>query len=140
MNEDKKDYLALIQEPIGRMSTASSVFKGFSATIVTGTAALSYSEIRTIILLLSFLPVIAFAALDTYYLRIEKAYRGLYNDVLNDVHPIDFSMNLPKDKEFVARARMSIGNCFKSPSIWLFYPAMILILIIICCLNSGGIV
>ena len=140
MDEDKKDYLTLIQEPIGRMSTASSVFKGFSATIVTGTAALSYSEMSTVILLLSFLPVIAFAALDIYYLRIEKAYRGLYNDVLNDIHPIDFSMTLPKDKEFVERAGMSIGNCIKSPSVWLFYPAMVLILIIICCLNSGGIV
>lgn len=140
MNGDKKDYLTLIQEPIGRMSTASSVFKGFSATIVAGTAALSYAEMSTIILLLSFLPVIAFATLDIYYLRIEKAYRGLYNDVLNDRHPIDFSMSLPKDKEFVLRAEMSIWKCIKSPSVWLFYPAMIVILIVICCLNSGGVV
>ena len=32
INENKKDYLALLQEPIGRLLTASSVFKGFAAT------------------------------------------------------------------------------------------------------------
>ncbi len=69
-NEVKRAYLQLIQEPISRMSTASSVFKGFAATIVTGIAALSYNSVKLPILLLSFLPIIAFAALDIYYLRL----------------------------------------------------------------------
>ena len=139
INEDKKDYLAMIQEPIGRMSTASSVFKGFSATIVTGIAALSYAELKTIILILSFLPILAFWALDIYYLQIEKKYRGLYDDVLNGKHPVDYSMRIPKDQEFKKRAKASIGECMKSPSILLFYPAMFLVLIIICFLNMGGV-
>ena len=63
MDENKREYLALIQEPIGRLSTASSIFKGFAATIVTGIAALSYSEVKLVVLILSFIPILAFAAL-----------------------------------------------------------------------------
>ncbi len=140
MENEKREYLALIQEPIGRMSTASSVFKGFSATIVTGVAALSYAEIKTILLVLSFLPVLAFAALDIYYLRTEKKYRGLYNDVLEGIHPIDFSMEISSDRVFIKRAKASIWNCIKSPSIWLFYPVMFLMLSVICFLHSGGVI
>lgn len=135
MNEDKKAYLSIIQEPIGRMSTASSVFKGFSATIVTGTAALSNSGIKTALIILIIIPVLAFAALDIYYLRTERLYRRLYNDVIEGIHPIDYSMTIPNDKAFEKRAFASIIDCMKSPSIWLFYPAMLVVLILICVLS-----
>ena len=136
----KKEHLAMIQEPIGRMSTASSVFKGFSATIVSGLAVLSNDGIKIVILVLSFLPVLSFAALDIYYLRKEKMYRGLYNDVLNNLHPIDFSMTIPKEKAFEMRAEASFLNCIKSPSILLFYPTMLLVLGAICTLTAKGVI
>lgn len=140
MSEDKKAYLSLIQEPIGRMSTASSIFKGFAATIVTGIAALSYSSINIILLVVSFIPILTFAALDIYYLRLEKMYRGLYDDVLNDEHPVNFSMAIPTDAAFKKRAKLSIWQCMKSPSIWLFYPAMLLVLSVICIMKAEGVI
>lgn len=140
MTEEKRAYLDLIQEPIGRMSTASSIFKGFAATIVTGTAALSYSSINTVLLVISFIPILSFAALDIYYLRLERMYRGLYSDVLNGAHPVDFSLVLPTDKEFRKRAQLSVWQCMKSPSIWLFYPAMMLVLVAICILKVRGVI
>lgn len=36
MEEGKKEYLQMLQEPICRMSTISAIFKGFAATIVAG--------------------------------------------------------------------------------------------------------
>ena len=33
MEEGKKEYLQMLQEPICRMSTISAIFKGFAATI-----------------------------------------------------------------------------------------------------------
>ena len=137
-SEEMMAYLSLIQEPIGRLSTASSVFKGFAATIVTGIAALSYAEIGLPLLILSFIPILAFAALDIYYLRLEKCYRGLYNDVLNGEHEVDFSIAIPHDRAFIERAKASVINCMASPSIWLFYPAMFLVLIIVCVLKIRG--
>ena len=138
MTEEKRTYLSMIQEPISRLSTASSVFKGFAATIVTGIAALSYSTISTKLLVLSFIPILSFAALDIYYLSLEKQYRGLYNDILSGKHEVDYSISLPKDKESIKRAKASVWNCILSPSIWLFYPAMFVVLIIVCILKAKG--
>ena len=138
MDDNKRAYLSLIQEPIGRMSTASSIFKGFAATIVTGTAALTYANVKLVILILSFCPILAFAALDIYYLRLERLYRGLYNAVLKKEHPVDFQIIPPSDKGFVKKSNASIWRCMTSPSIWLFYPMMIVILVVICILKACG--
>lgn len=128
MKEGKIEYLQMIQEPICRMSTISAIFKGFAATIVAGIAALSYEDVNTWILLLSFIPVISFAVLDLYYLQLEKKYRYLYEKVRKDEHEVNFSMDICCDNK-TAKARMR--DCIKSPSIWLFYPTMIIILIVV---------
>lgn len=75
MTEGKAEYLQMIQEPISRMSTASAIFKGFAATIVSGIAALTYCDVHPTVLALSFVPVLLFALLDIYYLKLEKKYR-----------------------------------------------------------------
>ena len=58
MEDGKIEYLQMIQEPICRMSTISAIFKGFAATIVAGIAALTYCEVNTWVLGLSFVPVV----------------------------------------------------------------------------------
>lgn len=138
ISEEKMAYLNMIQEPIGRMSTASSVFKGFTATIVAGIAALSYNDIKVAVLVLSFIPVLSFLSLDIYYLRLERKYRCLYEDVLSGRHEVDFSISFPNQKNFLKRAHASIWSCMSSPSIWLFYPAMLIILVVVCILKCNG--
>lgn len=129
---DKKIiYLQMIQEPICRMSTISAILKGFTVTIVGGISLVSFSKINWIILLLSFLPVISFAILDIYYLTLERKYRFLYEQVRNNKHDVDFSMNLTKESAEIVEAKAGIWDCIKSPSIYLFYPMMIVILILV---------
>lgn len=137
LKEGKVEYLQMIQEPICRMSTISAIFKGFAATVVAGTAALPYNEVNTWILGLSFAPVILFAFLDIYYLRLEKQYRFLYEQVRSDIHEIDFSMELTKDNK---AAKSRICDCVKSPSIWLFYPVMFTILVTVLMVKIKGII
>ena len=137
MSEEKINYLQMIQEPIGRMSTTSAIFKGFAATIVAGIAALSYCKMNNLVLGLSFIPVLLFFFLDIYYLKLEKKYRYLYEQVRIDAHPTDFSMQLPRNNK---EAKSRVIDCLKSPSIWLFYPTMIGILIIVFALNVMGVV
>ena len=137
MDENKIAYLQMIQEPISRMSTASAIFKGFAATIVSGIAALSYCEVNTLVLGLSFVPALLFALLDIYYLKLEKKYRYLYEQVRTNGHEVDFSMKLTKDNK-AAEAR--VWDCIKSPSIWMFYPAMIAILGVIIYLRVKGVI
>ncbi|MBQ5656208.1 MAG: hypothetical protein IIV14_02090 [Bacteroidaceae bacterium] len=136
-DENKISYLQMIQEPIGRMSTASAIFKGFAATIVAGIAALTYCEVNTWILALSFIPVVLFLVLDIYYLKLEKKYRYLYEQVRINAHVVDFSMKLTKDNK---SAKARLWDCVKSPSIWLFYPAMIAILGVVVYLRLKGVI
>lgn len=77
-HEDKIAHLQIIQGVIDRMSTSAAIYKGFAATIVTGIAAISFTEVSTWILLIAFFPVGCFLVMDTYYLKLEKQYRILY--------------------------------------------------------------
>ena len=118
------------------MSSVSAIFKGFSATIVSGIATLTYCSVNSTILVLSFIPVLLFALLDVYYLKLEKKYRFLYDQVRTDAHPIDFSMELTKENK-IAKSR--VIDCLKSPSIWLFYPVMIGILVTVYIFKMKGV-
>ncbi len=130
-NNDKLVYLQLIQEPICRMSTISAIFKGFAAAIVGGIAMISYSDISLVVLGLSFLPVFAFLILDIYYLKLERKFRYLYNEVKDNKHPIDYSLDLKLDKATLKKANATNWKCIKSPSIYLFYPIMIVVIVIV---------
>ena len=140
MREGKAEYLQIIQEPICRMSTISAIFKGFAATIVSGVAALTFNEINTLVLGLSFLPVIAFFVLDVYYLTLERKFRFLFEKVRKDEVEMDFSMKLTSDPVEVMRAKARVWDCIKSPSIYLFYPLMIAVLVAVFCFKLKGVI
>ena len=139
-NSEKIAYLQLIQEPICRMSTMSSIFKGFSATIVAGIAMITYKDINVWILALSFLPVLSFLALDLYYLMMERKFRFLYEQVRTDKKAIDFSLKLTKNPIEIILAKARVWDCLKSPSIWLFYTIMIAVPIVVVFLKAKGLI
>lgn len=144
---DKKlEYLKMIQGAIERMSTSSAVFKGFTATIVAGVLSLSFAGIDRWVLLLNIIPIICFAFMDIYYLRIERKYRLLYNLVRTDNHAIDYDMALPGKGEIKKYdeenpehlSKTSVLYCAISPSIVLFYLPLVLIVGTICVLKATG--
>lgn len=138
MPDGKKEYLQMLQEPICRMSTISAIFKGFAAAIVAGISAISYETTNVWILTLSFLPVLAFAILDVYYLKLERKLRFLFEQVRLDKHEVDFSMKLTNDPLEIISAKARTWDCIKSPSIYLFYPLMIAILIVVMIFKVNG--
>jgi hypothetical protein len=127
MPDGKKEYLQMLQEPISRMSTTSAIFKGFAATTVIGISSISYATTNLWILGLSFLPVLSFFMLDVHYLKLERKFRFLFEQVRLDNHPVDFSMALTNDPLEIISAKARIGDCIKSPSIYLFYPVMMIV-------------
>lgn len=140
MPAGKIEYLQMIQEPICRMSTISAIFKGFAAAIVAGVSTISYSTTSLWVLGLSFLPVLAFAILDLYYLQLERKFRFLFEQVRLDKHEIDFSMRLTSDPAEIISAKARIRDCIQSPSIYLFYPLMLLILIAVFVLKCTNVI
>jgi hypothetical protein len=75
-------HLQMIQAVISRLAAQSTTVKGWSITL-TG-ALLGYGATATtpILALIAAYVVLAFAALDGYYLSVERAYRGLYTDAV----------------------------------------------------------
>ena len=140
MSDGKTEYLQMLQEPICRMSTISAIFKGFAATIVAGISAISHSTTNIWVLGLSFLPVFAFAILDIYYLKLERKFRFLFDQVRLDKHDIDFSMKLTSDPLEIISARARTWDCIKSPSIYLFYPLMLLVLAAVLILKISNVI
>lgn len=92
---DKKiKHLEMIQGVITRMANNSFKLKGWTITLVVATFAFIGKDIvdRKFILVL-YLPIIAFWALDSYYLQQERLFRSLYEYVRKlDENDIDFSM------------------------------------------------
>ena len=140
MEDGNKEYLQMLQEPICRMSTISAIFKGFAATIVAGISAITYSTTNLWVLGLSFLPVLAFAILDIYYLKLERKFRFLFEQVRLKKREIDFSMKLTNDPVEIISAKARTWDCIKSPSIYLFYPLMLLILVAVFVLKCTNII
>ena len=138
--DGKIEYLQMIQNAISRMSTSSALFKGFSATIVAGISMISYCQQNTTVIILSFLPVVLFAILDTYYLLLEKRLRYLYNLVREGNHPCDYNMKLDHKKvEDKKSAEIRVVDCIKSFSIWPFYLTMILVLLTVVIMKGKGV-
>lgn len=132
----KIEYLQLIQEPICRMSTISGLFKGFAATIVSGISLISYNTTSWFVVGLSFLPVFVFAFLDVYYLHMERKYRELYKRVCSGEHAVNFEIST----RGIKTPKTSIRSCLTSPSILLFYPMMLIILILVFALKVTNVI
>ena len=144
---DEKDltYLQMIQSAIDRMSTSSAIFKGFAATIVAGVSMISFGELKLSILVLSFIPILAFLILDVYYLQIERRYRFLYEEVRNKKRQADFDMMPPSIRKIKGvksnvEKKTCYISCLMSKSILLFYIPIILVCVVIIILKAEGVI
>ena len=61
------------------------------------------------------MPVLAFAALDVYYLKLERKFRFLFDQVRLDEHDIDFSMRLTKDPLEISKQKLEHGIVLSWP-------------------------
>ncbi len=96
MEGEKFQYLQMIQEVIGRMSTISSVVKGFTITIAVAVATiLSGDFVENWMIWIFILPLLSLIMLDIYYLTLERKYRILFEDVRTEKHHLAYSLTLP---------------------------------------------
>jgi hypothetical protein len=80
-NENKLKHLEFIQNIITRMNSNSFLIKGWSVTLVSALFALAADKANLKFVLIAYLPVIVFWALDGFFLSQEKQYRELYKEV-----------------------------------------------------------
>ncbi len=99
MTDDQKLHLQFIQGVITRMNSNSTNMKGWMVAIVSAMLALYANSSNVLYIWIAIFPTLLFWSFDTYYLRLEKQYRELYNKVIsNDSTIVPFDMNASKEK------------------------------------------
>ena len=91
---DRVAHLQIIQGVINRLSQNSFLLKGWTVVLVAGLFALAAGDSEILFVYLAYLPVIAFWCLDAYFLRQERLYRALYDEMREvEEADVDFSMD-----------------------------------------------
>ncbi len=93
MEADRNEHLKMVQEVISRLATCSFQLKGWTVTLAAGLIVFLKGEADAIYLFVPALPIIAFWLLDAWYLRQERLFRRLYDDVRSKQAVADFSMD-----------------------------------------------
>lgn len=90
-------HLPLIQGVINRMGNNSFLIKGWTVTLVAAIFALSAAGTNQNFIFIALIPIVVFWFLDSFYLKQERLYRELYNDIATGYSEIDaFTMKTQK--------------------------------------------
>lgn len=95
MDTERLEHLKMIQAAISRMAQNSFLLKGWSVTLATGILAVAVGEKRQAFAWLGLLPALAFWGLDAFYLRQERLFRALHDEVcaaFGTSAPVTFGM------------------------------------------------
>lgn len=128
MSDNKIKHLEFVHNTINRMSTNSFIIKGWLITLVSALFLFGKNDINDKFIIISLISTIAFWYLNSLFLRQERKFRALYDEVRQkDSEHIDFSMDTSQydKKEF------SVEDCLFSNTIWPLYAAVLSIQIII---------
>ena len=82
MDDKLSTHLELIQAVVARQAGNSFLLKGWSVTLAAGLLALGASRSSAAFSLIGLFPAVALWGLDAYYLRQERLFRALYDDVI----------------------------------------------------------
>ncbi|WP_321277144.1 hypothetical protein [Thiomicrorhabdus indica] len=123
-------HLGIMQNVIQRMSANSSSSKAWCVSLVAAILVIVADKGKPEYAYIAILPTIVFAALDTYYLALEKAFRNSYNNFISKVH----RKELTEEDLFSVKP---LGNmsalqvvALKSFSIWGFYISLAVLVLL----------
>ena len=115
-------HLDFIHNTINRMSNNSFLIKGWTITFISLLFAFAVNGSKIGFLLLSLLPIICFWFLDSYYLRQERLFRKLYDEVRTKKSKEKYCMDTQHFKK-----RETFLSAFFSPTVATLYITIILL-------------
>lgn len=136
--EDSRQYIIMLQEIITRMASNSFNCKTWTITIVTAMITLmaTNSDLR-MFMPVALLPILVFYYLDSYYLGLEKDFRGLQASYVSELRSTNndctgsiyvFSSIADEDH------RVNFKKALKSKATWPVY-LMIALVVTICAIG-----
>jgi hypothetical protein len=127
-------HLGILQSVIERMASNSTASKAWCITIVSAVLVIVADRGKPDFAFLALIPNILFMLLDAYYLALEKGFRNSYNHFVKKIHNGTLTS---EDLFFVSpygRPSLLQIEAFKSFSVWGFYIALCLLIILARCL------
>lgn len=112
-------HLQIIQGVVSRLSQQSVAVKGWCVTLTAALLGFGTTKASVVIVSISVYVIVAFAALDAYYLSLERAFRAHYRKVVAG-ESADWSMDIMKPR--IGDILLAVG----SPAISVLYGASIL--------------
>lgn len=137
--ENKVKHLEMIESIIERMPKNSFQLKAWAVTLVTIVGALGAKDRDKRFLLITFIPIIGFWILDSYYIQQERRYKILYQRVCENLEEIkEFSL----DTNSIAynsteKKRISFIKCFLSISEISFYGILAISILMLVAVLKG---
>ena len=123
-------HLNIVQGVIQRMAENSRACKVWCVTLVAATLVLVARTGEPQHALLALVPTVLFCVLDAYYLALERAFRTAYNRFVTALHASELKA---ADVFKIAPQGMGVvlvGRCLASVSIWVFYPLLVVTIIL----------
>jgi hypothetical protein len=139
-NEDRVKHLEFVQAAISRMASNSFVVKGWSITIVAAFFGLAAKDAKPIFALLALFPALSFWGLDAHYLRLERLFRKLYDDVRSATDPElqerigSFSLRVDA---YTSRTETWFRTLFCGAVVWMHVSILLSILALAVILSFG---
>lgn len=124
-------HLSIIQDVIQRMGANSAMGKGWCIALVSAVLVLVIDKDKADYVFIAFLPIVLFAALDAYYLGLERCFRESYKGFVEKLH---VSGVKPTDVYGVSpcgNVYLSMLKSFGSFSIWPFYGSLVVMVLLV---------
>ena len=124
-------HLKIVQGVIERMAENSRACKVWCVTLVSASLILVAMTDNPNYILVALVPIVMFLILDTYYLALERAFRGSYNTFVEKLK----NDNISSSDLYIVKPTGAIPRLFiqslRSFSIYIFYPILIISILII---------
>lgn len=125
--EAKTKHLDLIQAVIIRMANNSFMIKGWCITLVSALLAFAIGKDGSPwLIVVSFLPVLMFWYLDSYFLQQERLFRRVYDRQLK-TEDTTFQITPPKD---LIATLETVGSVMRSNTLMTFYGGILTIVLV----------
>ncbi len=132
------EYFKIIQSTIDRLARNSFLIKTWAITLIGSISILTFSIINSIIFSVLIGIVLIFWILDSYYLKLERLYRILYEENVEKFNNSDLRVKIllfdMKTDKYQDRSRNILKAIFSKTEVY-FYLSLILGLLILLVTN-----
>lgn len=123
-------HLSIIQNVIQRMAANSAACKTWCITLVSAVLVMIADKGKVEYIYLALFPIVTFAVLDIYYLGLEKAFQNSYNLFISKLHTNNLTTQDLYAVKPVNKGLCLLMKCGISPSIWIFYLSLSILIFI----------